>query len=489
MKLEDLTIASFHEGIFGKKFSAEEITREYVNAIEAQNKTVNAYLSISKENALVRAKEADICFAENKNIHPLLGVPLAIKDNILIEGMPATAASKILESYTAAYDATVITKLKSVGTVFLGKTNLDEFAMGASTENSAFGTTKNPFDESRVPGGSSGGSAAAVAGGMALAALGSDTGGSIRQPSAFCGLVGLKPTYGAVSRFGLIAMASSLDQIGPITKTVEDATILFDAIRGRDPLDSTSVDFEFNPHKHTANDIKKMTIGIPKEYFIEGIDPVVAKGIEEVKKKLQKLGFILKEISLPHTKYAISAYYIIVPAEVSTNLARFDGIRYARIPKIEHDAETLKELYVKNRGHGFGAEARRRILLGTFVLSTGYYDAYYAKAQKARRLIKEDFDQVFDVAGGGVDVILAPTTPTPAFKIGEKVNDPLAMYLSDIFTSPANLAGVPSVSIPVRKYSAANFPKGGELPVGFQLIGRHFHEADILSLGMQYERN
>lgn len=364
----------------------------------------------------------------------------------------------------------------------MGKTNMDEFAMGSSTENSAFGVTRNPYDLERVPGGSSGGSAAAVAANFALGAFGSDTGGSIREPAAFCGVVGFKPTYGSVSRFGLIAMASSLDQIGPFAKTVEDAEILFDAIRGVDPFDATSVKKDFLP-ENDLEKIKNLKIGLPKEYFIDGLSVDVKNGVEEAIAKLKTLGFKFKEISLPHTKYALSVYYIIMPAEVSANLARFDGIRYDRIKDIsksKNGRSMLQEIYFKNRGERFGAEVRRRILLGAFVLSAGYYDAYYAKAQKVRRLVRNDFDEAFKK----VDVILTPVTATSAFKIGEKADDPLAMYLSDIFTIPVNLAGLPGISIPVKKYEIG----GKELPVGFQLIGKHFREADIFGIGKQYEK-
>ncbi len=478
MDLSKLTIAAFQEGLRAKDFSAREVADAYFAAIDAQNGALNAYLSLTKDLARATAAEVDAALAEGKELPPLAGVPLALKDNMLVKGYPATASSKMLEHYTAAYDATVVEKLKFERAVVLGKTNLDEFAMGSSTENSAFGVTKNPHDTARVAGGSSGGSAAAVAAGMALAALGSDTGGSIRQPAALCGVVGMKPTYGTVSRFGLIAMASSLDQIGPFTKTAEDAKLLFRAIRGKDVHDATSIDvvkkpFHYEPKKE---DIKKLVIGIPKEYFIEGLHPEVAKGVEEAITRLRKLGFSFKEVSLPHTKYALSTYYIIMPAEVSTNLARLDGIRYARNVR---DAKKLQELYVKNKAYGFGKETRRRVLLGTFVLSSGYYDAYYAKAQKVRRLIKEDFDTTFKE----VDVILSPVTPTPAFTIGEKTNDPLSMYLSDIFTIPANMAGIPAISIPVKKYTVGS----GELPVAFQLMGKHFHEEDILGIGELYE--
>lgn len=474
--LHNLTIRKIREGLERKEFSALEITQGFLKYIQDADKEIGAYLSLGEEEAIKAAERADVYLAEKGTAPYLMGVPLAIKDNILIEGQPATAASKILENYTAAYDATVIEKLRAVGAVFLGKTNLDEFAMGSSTENSALKKTVNPHDHERVPGGSSGGSAAAVAGKMAVAALGSDTGGSIREPASFCGVVGLKPTYGAVSRYGLIAMASSLDQIGPLTKTVEDAAILFDAIKGKDEFDSTSApDYKKGVSEPDFEETKKLTIGIPEEYFVEGLDKGVAAAIEKAMNDLKSLGFKFKKISLPHTKYALSCYYIIMPAEVSANLARFDGIRYARLPHVKGN---VQDIYFKQRGEGFGTEVRRRIMLGTFVLSSGYYDAYYAKAQKVRALIKEDFAKAFK----DVDVILTPVAPTPAFKFGEKVNDPLSMYLSDIFTIPVNLAGLPAISIPVRHLEK------DDLPIGFQLIGKHFREEDILHIGMLYEK-
>ncbi len=472
MDLQNLTIKKFHQGLINKEFSASEITKEFFDYIDGKDSNINAYLRLTKDLAMSQAKAVDTDLATGKNLDILAGAPLAIKDNILIEGELTTAASKILENYRASYDATVIKKLKDKGAVFLGKTNLDEFAMGSSTENSAFGPTKNPFDLERVPGGSSGGSAAAVAVDMALAALGSDTGGSIRQPASFCGVVGLKPTYGAVSRYGLIAMASSLDQIGPITKTVGDAEILFDVIKGKDKLDSTSIKPKTqNLKPKTSN----YTIGLPKEYFAGGLDKDVAIAVDEAIKNLKGMGIKFKEISLPHTKYALSCYYIIMPAEVSANLARFDGIRYPQPKTYNLKPKTLLDVYLKTRGEGFGEEVKRRIILGTFVLSSGYYDAYYTKAQKVRNLIKQDFDKAFKE----VDVILTPVAPTPAFKINEKTKDPLSMYLSDIFTIPVNLAGLPAISIPVNLK-----PK---LPVGFQLIGNYFREADILEIGKRYE--
>jgi aspartyl-tRNA(Asn)/glutamyl-tRNA(Gln) amidotransferase subunit A len=484
MDIRHLTIKKFHDGLLKKEFSAFEITKEFFGYIEKKDAEIGAYLRLTKDSALSQAKGVDIELAEGKNLGILTGAPLAIKDNILIEDELATAGSKILENYRASYDATVIKKLKEAGGVFLGKTNMDEFAMGSSTENSAFQKTRNPRDLERVPGGSSGGSAAAVASDMAVAALGSDTGGSIRQPAGFCGVVGLKPTYGAVSRYGLIAMASSLDQIGPITKTVEDAAILFEAIKGKDPLDATSVESDV---RCQMSDVRNLTVGLPKEYFSGGLSKEVENGIEEAIKNLKSLKIEFKEISLPHTKYALSCYYIIMPAEVSANLARFDGIRYARITNNQQQTTNdLLNVYLKQRGKGFGEEVKRRIILGTFVLSAGYYDAYYAKAQKVRRLIKEDFDKAFDpLADGGVDVILTPVSPTSAFKIGEKTDDPIQMYLSDIFTIPVNLAGLPAISIPVRS-QRSNVK--GQLPIGFQLIGKPFREIDILGIGRYYEK-
>jgi aspartyl-tRNA(Asn)/glutamyl-tRNA(Gln) amidotransferase subunit A len=484
--LSELTIKSFHDGLLNKKFSALEMIQAFFGHIKKTDGEIHAYLSLNEELALKEAEKTDLAIAANEEISPLAGVPLAIKDNILIKDSPATAASKILENYTASYDAGVIKKLKSAGAVFLGKTNMDEFAMGSSTENSAFKITKNPHNSERVPGGSSGGSAAAVAAHMALAALGSDTGGSIRQPASFCGVVGLKPTYGAVSRSGLIAMASSLDQIGPITKTVEDAAILFSAISGRDPLDATSSDAPSeNYYERILNtnlqEIKNLTIGLPDEYFIEGLDEKVRRAMDVAIEKIKSLGLEFKKISLPYTKYALSTYYIIMPAEVSANLARFDGIRYSRIAKRESPSAKLQDIYLKQRGEGFGVESKRRIILGAFVLSSGYYDAYYEKAQRVRALVKQDFKNAF----GEVDVIMTPVAPSPAFKIGEKTGDPLSMYLSDIFTIPVNLAGLPAISIPVKKY---RYPESKELPIGFQLIGKWWNEPEILGVGKYYEQ-
>ncbi len=512
MEITNLTIKSFHEGLLEKKFSALEVTQAHFEEIKKNDGATHAYLTLLEDSALREAEAADLAVARGEDVAPLAGVPLAIKDNILIQGECATAGSKILETYRASYDAHVITQLKSAGAVFLGKTNLDEFAMGSSTESSAFGATKNPHDHARVAGGSSGGSATAVAGHMAVASLGSDTGGSIREPAAFCGVVGLKPTYGAVSRSGLIALASSLDQIGPITKTVRDAALVFDAIRGKDTMDATSIEAPYGEEltEPKLERVKKLAVGIPEEYFIEGIAPEVQRGVQSAMDAIQSLGLSFKKISLPHTRYALSTYYIIMPAEASANLARFDGIRYARSRAADQrrtDADrhgngqresassqrrsALEEIYFKQRAL-FGAEAKRRIMLGTFVLSSGYYDAYYKKAQQVRSLIARDFENAFRE----VDVILTPVTPTPAFKIGEKTDDPLAMYLADIFTIPVNLAGLPAISIPVQPYNlqpppAPRLRRAGKtynLPIGFQLIGRHFREEDILGLGMCYEK-
>lgn len=507
--LKSLTIRSFHEGLLSKRFSTLEIAQAFFNHIKETDgfdelttgPKIGAYLSLAEEEALKQAEAVDLSLAKGEEVGQLAGVPLAIKDNILIKGQPATAGSKILENYIASYDAGVIQKLKEEKAVFLGKTNMDEFAMGSSTENSAFGPTRNPHDLERVAGGSSGGSAAAVAAHMTLAALGSDTGGSVRQPAAFCGVVGLNPTYGTVSRSGLIAMASSLDQIGPITKTVEDAAIIFGAIAGKDPMDSTnSPQIGAAPNEELLDpkleNVRGLTIGLPKEYFAGNLAPEVEKGVSSAIEKIKGLGLAFKEVSLPHTKYGLSVYYIIVPAEVSANLAKFDGIRYSRNTRHITRNTKLQEIYFKQRGGGFGVEVKRRIILGTFVLSSGYYDAYYEKAQRVRALIRRDFEEVFK----GVDVLLAPTTPTPAFKIEEKTSDPISMYLADVFTIPTKLAGLPAVSIPVENSATGNWQLAtglpdarcqkpeARLPVGFQLIGKPFREVDILGLGQYYEK-
>ncbi|MBI4132428.1 MAG: Asp-tRNA(Asn)/Glu-tRNA(Gln) amidotransferase subunit GatA [Candidatus Sungbacteria bacterium] len=451
--------------------SAEEICRHYLDAIRRENPRLNAYIDVY-DDAVEQARDADAKIAAG-GAGPLAGIPLAVKDNILVRGRISTAGSKILETYRASYDATVISRLRDAGAVFLGKTNMDEFAMGSSTEHSAFGPTRNPNDRERVAGGSSGGSAAAVRAGLALGALGSDTGGSIRQPAAFCGVVGLKPTYGSVSRSGLIAMASSLDQIGPLGRTVGDVRTIFEAIRGHDPLDATTAK-STNQEPRTRN--QKLIAGVPKEYFGKGLDPDVAAVIRDAIARCEDLGAEIREISLPHSECALAAYYIIMSAEASSNLARFDGIRYGHASA---EAKNLLEVYEKTRAEGFGAEAKRRIMLGTYALSAGYYDAYYLKAQRVRRLIRDDFKMAFE----SVDFIIGPTTPAPAFKFGEKTADPLAMYLNDIYTVAVNLAGLPALSLP-----AGFVERGGSrLPVGLQIIGKWFTEDSLLDFAGELE--
>lgn len=475
--LTRLTIDEFREGLEQKKFSALDVTQAFLSRIETRNPEISAYLRTYNDSAVREAEAIDVLVAKGGPLPPLAGVPIALKDNILVEGRPATAASKMLKGYVAPYSAGVTKKLRAQGAVILGHTNMDEFAMGSSTENSAFQTTKNPHDLSRVPGGTSGGSAAAVADHMAMGALGSDTGGSVRQPAAFCGVVGLKTTYGSVSRSGLIAMASSLDQIGPLAQTTRDASLLFRAIAGRDPLDATSADTTYgNELTEPALDaVRSLKVGLPREYFTDGLPAEIRAALDHAIAQLKTLGVEFVDVSLPHTKYALSAYYIVMPAEASSNLARFDGIRYSRAS--EHFKGTLKELYFEERGKGFGPEVKRRILLGTFVLSSGYYDAYYTKAQQVRALIAADFEAAYK----NVDVLLAPVAPHAPWHFGAK-KDPLTMYLEDIFTLPASLAGIPSLSIPTGVTDADG------LPIGFQLMGKHFREADILGLGQYYEK-
>lgn len=476
INLTGMTIKKAQSGLENKEFSARELVEDTLKFIGEKDKDIHAFLSLNENNAKSAADEIDKKISRGEGLKTLSGIPVALKDNILLQGLKATAGSQILKDYTASYDATVTRKLKENEAIVIGKTNLDEFAMGSSTENSSFGPTKNPRDISRVPGGSSGGSAAAVAADMAVVALGTDTGGSIRQPGAFCGVVGLKPTYGAVSRFGLVALASSLDQAGPITKTVEDAAAVFNAIRGRDKFDVTTFDPGYDENElinPDAKNIKSLKVGIPEEYFVEGLSSEVGDAINKAIDSIEKLGLKTKKVSLPHTKYALSVYYIVMPSEASTNLARYDGIRYGT----RGESKNLLELYQEDRGEGFGSEPKRRILLGTFALSAGYYDAYYDKAQRVRTLIKEDFDKAFKK----VDVLLTPTAPTVAFRFGEKTDNPLEMYLSDIYTIPANLAGLPAISIPVKE-------NDGNLPIGFQLIGKPWREADILGLGQLYEK-
>ncbi|HOX21549.1 MAG TPA: Asp-tRNA(Asn)/Glu-tRNA(Gln) amidotransferase subunit GatA [Candidatus Paceibacterota bacterium] len=469
----ELTIKKTHDLLVNKEISAFDLTRELLEYISDKDKEIGAYLSIRHDEALAEANETDKKIAAREEIDYLAGIPLAIKDNMLIKDWPATAASKILKNYRATYDATVIKKLKEAGAIFIGKANMDEFAMGSSTENSAYQLTKNPLDPTTVPGGSSGGVAAAVASHQAIAGLGSDTGGSIRQPAAFCGLVGLKPTYGAVSRFGLMALASSLDQIGPLTKNTEDSALLFEKICGEDKHDATSkaVSFSFSDIQKTA-DLKKMKIGVIKECFEQNLDEDLKNSIQNSINQLKTLGAEVEEVSIPHIGASLACYYIILPAEVSANLARYDGLRYA----VNELGGTLKERYFKNRGRNFGPEVRRRIVLGTFVLSAGYYDAYYLKAKKVQKLIKQEFDKAFE----RYQLLLSPTTPSSAFKIGEKVSDPLAMYLSDIFTVPANIAGLPAISLPIWGKN--------KLPYGLQLIAPALEEKRLFQAGILLEK-
>jgi aspartyl-tRNA(Asn)/glutamyl-tRNA(Gln) amidotransferase subunit A len=470
MDLSTLTIAKARKSLDAKEFSALELTNAYLESIALKDKDIHAYLEVWADSARLEAQKADVMIGNGEQ-RALTGIPFAIKDNILIEGRIASSASKILEHYKASYDATVIEKLKAQGVVFLGRTNMDEFAMGSSTENSAYGPTKNPIDLGRVPGGSSGGSAAAVASHMALAALGSDTGGSIRQPASHCGIVGLKTTYGAVSRFGLMPMGSSLDQIGPLTNSVEDAHTIFDAIAGNDSRDSTS-----NPDGFYKKKSIKRVIGVPRTFFKKGVDADVLAIFENTLESLKKAGYTLKDLDMPNLPYALPVYYIICPAEVSTNLARYDGIRYG----LSVPANTIQEVYTKTRGTGFGREVRRRILIGTFVLSSGYADAYYRKAKAVRDLIRADFDTAFE----HVDVIAMPTAPNPAFKIGEKASDPLSMYAEDIFSVTANLAGVPAISVPAGTVER----EGKRLPVGFQLVAPHGGEETLFNIGTEVEK-
>jgi aspartyl-tRNA(Asn)/glutamyl-tRNA(Gln) amidotransferase subunit A len=472
LELYELTIHEAHELLEKGESSSVELTQAVIDRIVAVDNEVKAYITLTPELALEQAKEADRRRAAGED-SPLLGIPLAIKDVICTEGVPTTCGSKILEDFVPPYDATVMAHLGSQGAVLLGKTNMDEFAMGSSTENSAYFVTHNPWDLSRVPGGSSGGSAAAIAADECLGALGSDTGGSVRQPAALCGVAGLKPTYGRVSRYGLVAFASSLDQIGPFGKDVADCAILMNAIARYDPRDSTSVDAPVPDYTEAlVDDIKGMRVGVPKEYFVEGMQPEVEQRVREAVDKLAELGAEVAEVSLPHTEYSLPTYYLIAPAEASANLARYDGVKYG----LSHQDGELWDNYKQTRQSGFGAEVKRRIMLGTYALSAGYYDAYYLKAQKVRTLIKGDFDRTF----ADVDVVVAPTSPTVAFKIGERVDDPLQMYLSDIFTLSVNLAGICGISIP------CGFADG--LPVGLQIIGKPFAEETILRVAYAYEQ-
>jgi aspartyl-tRNA(Asn)/glutamyl-tRNA(Gln) amidotransferase subunit A len=475
MELYNLTIHEVQDMLKKDETTARAVTESVLGRIRSVDDKVRAYISVTGHtSALAEADEADR-LRKSGQIATLSGIPLAVKDNICTEGIKTTCASKILSNFIPPYDATVVQRLKQAGSVICGKTNMDEFAMGSSTENSGFFITRNPWDLERIPGGSSGGPAAAVASGECIAALGSDTGGSIRQPAACCGVVGLKPTYGRVSRYGLVAFASSLDQIGPITKDVTDAAVLMNVIAGHDPRDSTSANIAVPDFTAALKkDVKGVKVGIPREYFIEGMDPDVDKSVRDAVKTLEGLGATVKEVTLPHTAYAVATYYILATSEASSNLARYDGVKYGVRAE---GAKDLLDMYMRSRSQGFGPEVKRRIMLGTYALSAGYYDAYYKKGQQVRTLIKRDFDEAFK----SVDVIATPTAPTAAFKIGEKSADPLQMYLSDIFTISVNLAGIPGISIP------CGFTKNS-LPVGLQLLGKHFDEESILRASFAYEQ-
>ncbi len=472
--LNVLTIEAAATAVQQRQITAVALAEAFLKKIDQDDASIGAYLLTCRERALAKAAEIDRIADRGDPLPPLGGVPVGIKDVLMTRGLRTTAGSKILQNFIAPYDCTAVARLEAAGAVVLGKLNCDEFAMGSSNENSAYKPVHNPRDLSRVPGGSSGGSAAAVAADMAVAALGSDTGGSIRQPAAFCGVVGLMPTYGRVSRYGLIAFASSLDHIGPLTKTVKDAAIMLRHIAGRDPQDSTSAEVPVPDYvQEIGKPVAGLRLGVPKEYFPAGMDAEVRSAVETAIEKMAGLGCEIVPISLPHTDYAIPCYYIIATAEASSNLARYDGVRYGHRAK---DARTLAEMYRRSRDQGFGAEVKRRILLGTYALSAGYYDAYYLKAQKVRTLLARDFEAAFQT----VDAILTPTAPTPAFKLGEKVDDPLSMYLADIFTVTADLVGIPGISVPCGKNREG-------LPIGLQILGRHFDEGTILRLAHAYE--
>ncbi|CUA80751.1 MULTISPECIES: Asp-tRNA(Asn)/Glu-tRNA(Gln) amidotransferase subunit GatA [Anoxybacillus] len=474
MSLFDYRISELHSLLHKKEISVSDLVDESFKRIHDVEEKVQAFLTLNEEQARAKAKQLDEKLTTEKEFGLLFGMPIGIKDNIVTKGLRTTCASKILYNFDPIYDATVVERLNEADAVTIGKLNMDEFAMGSSTENSGFQLTRNPWDLERVPGGSSGGSAAAVAAGEVPFALGSDTGGSIRQPAAFCGVVGLKPTYGRVSRYGLVAFASSLDQIGPITRTVEDNAYLLQVISGLDPMDSTSANVDVPDYVSAlTGDIQGLKIAVPKEYLGEGVSEEVRQSVLQALKVLESLGATWEEVSLPHSKYALATYYLLASSEASANLARFDGVRYGYRTD---NAKNLMEMYKQTRSEGFGNEVKRRIMLGTFALSSGYYDAYYKKAQKVRTLIKQDFENVFEK----YDVIIGPTTPTPAFKIGEKTSDPLTMYANDILTIPVNLAGVPGISIP------CGFVNG--LPVGLQIIGKHFDESTIYRVAHAFEQ-
>ncbi|PDH26935.1 MAG: Asp-tRNA(Asn)/Glu-tRNA(Gln) amidotransferase GatCAB subunit A [Puniceicoccaceae bacterium MED-G32] len=469
-------IASLNQGLESKAFSAVELMQSVIDRTDAVELKINAFVDRDVEDALKQGRASDERRARGESLGPFDGIPVGIKDILAVKDQSLRCASKMLEGYHSPYDATCITKLKEAGAIIWGRLNMDEFAMGSSTENSAYGFTANPWNLDCIPGGSSGGSAAAVSAGEAIVSLGTDTGGSIRQPAAFCGVVGMKPTYGLVSRYGLVAFASSLDQVGPLSRNVKDSALLLETITGHDPLDSTSLNQpKVNYSSALDQPTKKMTLGVPKEFFQQGIDQEVKEAVEKAIAWYGSKGYAIEEISLPHSELCVPVYYIIATAEASSNLARFDGVRYSHRSK---DAENMLELFSKSRGEGFGEEVKRRIILGTYVLSSGYYDAYYLRAQKVRSLIRQDFEQAFTK----VDAIITPTSPTPAFQRGEKNNDPLAMYLNDIYTISVNLAGLPALSLPVGMTQ-------NDLPIGMQVIGKAFGESDILSIAHDFEKN
>ncbi|MEJ2471081.1 MAG: Asp-tRNA(Asn)/Glu-tRNA(Gln) amidotransferase subunit GatA [Desulfuromonadales bacterium] len=474
MTSPDFTLAALREHLDKKDLSAVEVTRAYLERIAATNPALNTFITICEESAIGEAEAADKRIAAG-DTQPLTGLPIAVKDIFSTRNVRTTCGSRILQNYRPPYDASVIDRLKKQNAVLLGKLNMDEFAMGSSNENSAYGPAKNPWDRTCVPGGSSGGSAASVAARQTAAALGTDTGGSVRQPAAHCGVVGLKPTYGRVSRYGVVAYASSLDQVGPVTRDVRDCALLLQAVAGYDPADSTSVDTPVPDYAATLEgDLQGLRIGLPDEYFIEGVDADVHQAVTAAVDRYRQLGAQVVPVSLPHTAYAVACYYLVATAEASSNLARYDGVRYGLRAE---DAENLIDTYMKSRAAGFGTEVKRRIMLGTYALSSGYYDAYYLKAQKVRTLIRQDFLEAFNQ----VDVLLTPIAPTPAFQLGEKVADPLTMYLSDIFTIPVNLAGTCAISVP------CGFAENG-LPIGLQLIGKPFAEATILQAAYAFEQ-
>ncbi len=467
-------LATLSRGLREKKFSSVELTKAYLDRIRTHDKKLNSFITVLEEQALTMARAADARIAKNENVTPLTGIPIAQKDIFCTENVLTTCGSKILANFVSPYDATIVSRFNAAGTVLIGKTNMDEFAMGSSNENSYFGPVKNPWDLSKVPGGSSGGTAAAVAARLVAGATGTDTGGSIRQPAAFCGITGIKPTYGRVSRYGMIAFASSLDQGGPMTQTAADAAIMLNAMAGFDEKDSTSVNIPVPDYTASLNEpLTGLRIGVPQEYFSADLDPRIAALLEQALKVYEQLGATRVPVRLPNSSFSIPVYYVVAPAEASSNLARYDGVRFGYRCA---NPRNLEDLYKRSRGEGFGAEVKRRIMIGTYVLSAGYYDAYYLKAQKIRHLIADDFKTAFK----DVDVIIGPTTPSSAFATGAKINDPVSMYLSDIYTVPANLAGLPAMSLPV------GFIEG--LPIGMQLVGNYFKEAKLLNVANLYQK-